>query len=324
MSVQAIAYVISQRIEDAGAKLVAMVLANYVDARTGLAFPTIRALAEDASQSERTVQRKLRDLAELGLITIRKGMCPRTGRQRANHYLLHLPGLAPPRGDSAGEPAGPEPARGDSLTPHDPDEGCQPDTGEGDSVVTPGGDTAVTPLKGTVIGTVRQAPPQPPDPGGLAHGPAEVSGKDPPEPEPGTVAARFDRLLAAYPARGSAWANRQAARTLFAALTPAEQFQAIAAAAAYAAHCTANPGGTPKYLHSWLRNGVFRNHAPGPVAAGGATPRSVFVPAGSAGWEAWRDHLRRQGRPVPAPMRSDAARTEGWWFPTALPPEARP
>ncbi|WP_058620852.1 helix-turn-helix domain-containing protein [Methylobacterium indicum] len=319
MSVQAIAYVISQRIEDAGAKLVAMVLANYVDARTGLAFPTIRSLAEDASQSERTVQRKLKELSDLGLITIRKGMCPRTGRQRANHYLLHLPGVVPPRGDTGAAPPLEAPARGDSVTPHNPDEGCQPVTGEGDSVVTPEGDTAVTPLKESVIGTVRRGTPQPPVTGGPADGPNPISGKDPPSAE----ADRFPALLSAYPERGRAWANQAEARRLFAALSPADQAQAIAAAGAYAAHCRANPTGTPKYLHSWLRNGVFRNHAPVAPSPAATAPRSVFVPAGSPGWEAWSRHLRQLGRPVPAPVRSDTAKAEGWWFPAAMPSEVR-
>ncbi len=144
MSVQAIAYVISQRIEDAGAKLVAMVLANYVDARTGLAFPTIRSLAEDASQSERTVQRKLKELSDLGLIHDPQGDVP-AHRPATGQPLPAAPaGVVPPRGDAGAAPPPEAPARGDSVTPHNPDEGCQPVTGEGDSVVTPEGDTAVT------------------------------------------------------------------------------------------------------------------------------------------------------------------------------------
>ncbi|KTS35651.1 hypothetical protein NS228_20465 [Methylobacterium indicum] len=155
--------------------------------------------------------------------------------------------------------------------------------------------------------------------GGPADGPNPISGKDPPSAE----ADRFPALLSAYPERGRAWANQAEARRLFAALSPADQAQAIAAAGAYAAHCRANPTGTPKYLHSWLRNGVFRNHAPVAPSPAATAPRSVFVPAGSPGWEAWSRHLRQLGRPVPAPVRSDTAKAEGWWFPAAMPSEVR-
>ncbi|ACL62089.1 helix-turn-helix domain-containing protein [Methylobacterium nodulans] len=304
MSVQAITFVIAQHIPDAGAKLLAMVLANYVDHRTGLAWPTVEALAADTSQSVRTVQRKLRELEQLGLITILKGACPKTGRQRANRYRMHLPHLAAARGDKTGGSGPAEAVRGD---------------------------TAVTPLKESVRESVRREAPQPPVAGGQARearqgereGAAAPPQPRPPDPAPdGTVAQRFERLLTAYPESGRAWANLQAARTLFAALSAAEQLQAIAAAGAYAAHCGRNPTTKPKHLQNWLRNGLFRNHAPAAAAPAEPRPERVFVAAESASWEAWRQHYCTLGRVMPQPVRSDIARCEGWWFPSTQPPRA--
>ncbi|MGY2051705.1 helix-turn-helix domain-containing protein [Methylobacterium sp. JK268] len=335
MSVQAITFVVGQHIPDAGAKLLAMVLANYVDHRTGLAWPTVEALADDTSQSVRTVQRKLRELEQLGLITILKGACPKTGRQRANRYRMHLPGLPPLRGDRTGGAGAAEPARGDRLTPHTAVEGCHSDGGEGDSVVTPGGDTAVTPLKESVRGTVRRESPQPPVTGGPAHGACEGEGNGATAPAVG-----FEQLLAAYPESGRAWANLQAARGVFGALGAAERRQAIAAAAAYAAHCGRDPTIKPKHLQNWLRNGLFRNH-PGPGGAGeaaaGGRPEearvaaaaamvargewpiggTVFVAADSVEAAAWERYFAQFGT---RPRWTDLGRGRGWKMPTALPP----
>ena len=333
MSVQAITFVIGQHIPDAGAKLLAMVLANYVDHRTGLAWPTVEALADDTSQSVRTVQRKLRELEQLGLITILKGACPKTGRQRANRYVMHLPGVAvPARGDRPGGAAAVVPARGDSLTPHLTPQGCQPDGEEGDTGDTPGGDTAVTPLKESVRGTVTREAPQPPVAGGRiepvsirengATAPPEPPPPDP-APEAGAVGL-FDQLVAAYPEGGRAWANLAAARALFDALPEAEQRQAIAAAAAYAAHCRREAALKPKYLQNWLRAGLFRNHRLAPAPAEPPRAVRVFVAADTPDWSAWAEHHRRQGRPMPTPVRSDVERREGWWFASPRPPEPRP
>lgn len=99
---------IKQDIPDGVAKLVAMVLADYADRHTGEAHPKIKQLAQTCSQSERSVQRKLRVLQDLDILTIQLGHCPRSGRQRANSYILHLPGVDVPGRDERF-------ARGDQL-----------------------------------------------------------------------------------------------------------------------------------------------------------------------------------------------------------------
>lgn len=96
MSIEAISWVIKQDIPDGVAKLVAMVLADYADRHTGEAHPKIKQLAQACSQSERSVQRKLRVLQDLDVITIQNGHCPKSGRQRANSYILHLPDVDVP------------------------------------------------------------------------------------------------------------------------------------------------------------------------------------------------------------------------------------
>ena len=167
MSLEAISWVIRQNIPDGVAKLVALVVADYADRHTGAAHPKIKQLAVACSQSERSVQRKLRVLQDLDVLTIQLGHCPRSGRQRANSYILHLPGVErPARGDRIGSgPDEPSP-RGDNGAPlvsdDPPDEGCPTVTGEGDSVVTGEGDRPVTPVRNPPDSTVRKdSPPSP-------------------------------------------------------------------------------------------------------------------------------------------------------------------
>ena len=60
MSVEAISHIMRTHIPDGVAKLVAMVLADYADPVSGRCWPKIPTLAIQCSQSERTVQRKLK------------------------------------------------------------------------------------------------------------------------------------------------------------------------------------------------------------------------------------------------------------------------
>ena len=126
MSVEAISHIMRTRIPDGVAKLVAMVLADYADPVTGRCWPKVPTLAIQCSQSERTVQRKLKVLEELGVLHVE----PNTrGDRKGNVYVLHLPsaeGGGPPRtrrsppsgtGDTGGGGASAAPATGDTQSP---------------------------------------------------------------------------------------------------------------------------------------------------------------------------------------------------------------
>jgi DNA-binding transcriptional ArsR family regulator len=77
-----------QRLGDIGAKIILMLLADYSDDR-GTCFPGIDRIAEETEQSKSTVLRKLRLLAELGLVTIERRH-GEGGFRTSNRYVMDL------------------------------------------------------------------------------------------------------------------------------------------------------------------------------------------------------------------------------------------
>lgn len=342
MSIEAISWVIKQDITDGVAKLVAMVLADYADRHTGEAHPKIRQLAQACSQSERSVQRKLRVLQDLDVLTIQLGHCPKSGRQRANSYILHLPGVDVPgrnersvRGDQIDAGSAQTSPRGDSGAPHISGEGCPRVTGEGDNVVTGEGDSPVTPIENPSDSTVRRDSPHPPA-GGRGEfpkiirgnppsAPAEripVAGRSPPSRLIGATAEQFARLWAAFPEGGRLDADRGAAERLFADLSPADRQLAVSAAGAYAAHLAKHPGRSSKALHTWLRTRRFENSRPAAAPAAATTSARVFVEEGSRAWDAWMAYRRAQGEGRCPTTSKPGHAGLGWHFPSEFPPEA--
>lgn len=339
MSIEAISWVIKQDIPDGVAKLVAMVLADYADRHTGEAHPKIRQLAEACSQSERSVQRKLRVLQDLDVLTIQLGHCPKSGRQRANSYILHLPGVDVPgrderfaRGDQAGAGSAQPSPRGDFGAPHNSAEGCPSVTGEGDNAVTGEGDSPVTPIENPSDSTVRRDSPHPPAGGrgaGQLHirgdspaAPAErpsLTGRSPPGRLSGPVVEQFGRLWAAFPEGGRLDSDRRAAERLFAELPFADRDLAVSAAGAYAAHLARHPGRSSKALHTWLRTRRFENSRP---AAAPATPigaTRVFVEEGTPAWNAWMAFRQAQGEGRCPTTSKPGYANPGWHFPSEWP-----
>ncbi|MCX7333621.1 MAG: helix-turn-helix domain-containing protein, partial [Hyphomicrobiales bacterium] len=99
MSVEAISHIMRTHIPDGVAKLVAMVLADYADPVSGRCWPKIPTLAIQCSQSERTVQRKLKLLEELDVLHVEPNT---SGDRKGNVYVLHLRGV-PRAGPGPGE-----------------------------------------------------------------------------------------------------------------------------------------------------------------------------------------------------------------------------
>ena len=71
MSIQAVGWAIKQKIKDPEAKLLLICIANYADDKDR-GWPSRSSLVKDTSMSESTVKRRLKVLADLGLITSRK------------------------------------------------------------------------------------------------------------------------------------------------------------------------------------------------------------------------------------------------------------
>lgn len=336
MSIEAINHIMKTAIADGIAKLVAICLADYAKPDTAEAWPKISTLARLCSQSERTVQRKLRLLEELGIIAVIPQL--ERGRQKENRYVIRLPGSAhPPRGcrgdriDAAGDAS----CRGDTQSPRGESgrEGCQPVTGTGDTADTPPV-TLLSPLENPPLeSTTGKDSPQPPDAGGRGR-PRVFRGNGISEPvrpvarrrdvQPAldpADAERFERLWSTFPEGGIAYADRLAAERIFAELTPEDQALAVAAVRGYRAQIERD-GSKAKALHRWLKNRRFANirPAPGAAAAPPAARSRVFVREGTPAWDAWADHLwTRDGKSTPRTW-SDSHRAEGWWFPSELPP----
>jgi Helix-turn-helix domain len=91
MSISAIRWAIDQEISDPSVKLTLILLANCMNSETGKCCPSLRYLAEKCCQSERTVQRHLRDLVTDGFIAVTCRVDP-SGRQQSNAYNLNLNG----------------------------------------------------------------------------------------------------------------------------------------------------------------------------------------------------------------------------------------
>lgn len=148
MSVEAISHIMRTHIPDGVAKLVAMVLADYADPVSGRCWPKIPTLALQCSQSERTVQRKLKVLEDLGVLHVEPNT---SGGRKGNVYVLHLrsaPRRDPGSGDHRPKPPGPQ--TGDRIDMEAPDASATGDTqspvqGRSEAgSVTPTGDNAVT------------------------------------------------------------------------------------------------------------------------------------------------------------------------------------
>lgn len=105
MSFQAMAWAVEQKLP-ATKKIVLLMLANRVNSDTGKCVPKIKTLAEDCGLSETATKSAIKELAELGLLSI----IPRfyDGQQLPNQYHLNPEGVGrevtPP--PAAGDPGG--------------------------------------------------------------------------------------------------------------------------------------------------------------------------------------------------------------------------
>jgi Helix-turn-helix domain len=93
MSISAIRWAIDQEISDPSVKLTLILLANCMNSETGKCCPSLRHLAKKGGQSQRTVQRHLRQLMAESLISVTPAS-DSSGRQRSNDYSLNLKGTS--------------------------------------------------------------------------------------------------------------------------------------------------------------------------------------------------------------------------------------
>ena len=88
MSTHAMSWALRQDLEDHLLARLLAVLGDFANT-SAVAWPSVATLAERVHASARTVQRRLAQLARLGLISVAK-QHDRHGRQRSNLYRLNL------------------------------------------------------------------------------------------------------------------------------------------------------------------------------------------------------------------------------------------
>lgn len=88
MSFQAMAWAVDQKCENAGEKLVLLMLANYCNGHTGQCNPSHSKLADECSMGISTLKRHIAGLAERGLIDVTQRAVD--GVSLPNHYTLKV------------------------------------------------------------------------------------------------------------------------------------------------------------------------------------------------------------------------------------------
>lgn len=95
MSFQAMTWAVSQECENAGQKLVLIMLANHTNGHTGQCNPSHKLLADECSMGISTLKRHLQGLADKGYIEVLSVI--QDGVNLPNQYRLKLEGVSPNR-----------------------------------------------------------------------------------------------------------------------------------------------------------------------------------------------------------------------------------
>ena len=258
MSGAALGWAKKQACGGRGPKDVLKTLADYAGEH-GFAWAKVATLARECEASERTVQRDLRHLEDMGLLRGYDVVDARTGRSRSRLYWFPISGAEPDAKDRRSIEA----ELGARVTWVSPSEGDMGVTGEGDMGVTPGV-TTVSPLKEPL-----------PE---LSEADASSAGVR----EPVGVASE---IWSVWP---SAACEHSSERLVVDALTAevaagSDLADVRAGALAYAARPSAwgASGDKPKSPHRFITEGRWKTHLPKAGEGGAASrPRMQFADAG--------------------------------------------
>jgi DNA-binding transcriptional ArsR family regulator len=290
MSIQDVGWVLDQDIQNPGAKLVLVCIANHIHSRMDYAFPSIDNLALEASMSRRSVQRHIKWLEDQDYLVIERTF-DGNSRQTSNRYRLNLDRCETQNRGANLSPS-PEQDKNEILGG-----GCQIDTEEGDTGDTLGGDTAVTPLIGKITGINNT----PIAPKGDGMG-AALADDD--------LGPYWDRFCSTWALAGGDSFER--AKRAWRKLDVFEQEKAVKYAGRYQSAAKGNSRKTAArtYLGQHLWEG-FERSGSAPVGK-----QRIFVVQDSPAWDAWREHL---GRSSPVGRDPDTGKP-GWWFDSLFPP----
>lgn len=258
MSGEALGWAKKQACGGRGPKDVLKTLADYAG-KHGFAWASVATLASECEASERTVQRDLRQLEEMGLLRGYDVVDARTGRSRSRLYWFPISGDEPDLKTRRSVEA----ELGARVTWVSPSEGDMGVTGEGDMGVTPGV-TTVSPLKEPLLE------------------PSEADASSAGAREPVGVAGE---IWSVWPSAGR---EHSSERLVVDALTAeaaagADLADVRAGALAYAARPSAwgASGDKPKSPHRFITEGRWKTHLPrAGEPARAAPPRMQFADAG--------------------------------------------
>lgn len=312
MSFQAMSWALKQRTGSPSGKALLMALANYAD-EDGTCFPGQERLAEETEQSLDSVQRRLKELESLGLITRERRGGDGSGRS-SDRYRLHLTQLVldlKPKAKTADRGLAP---------PATPQIAALPDSSlDGATPQIAGGKTASVRL--SIIDEPPVEPsgphtPLPPEPrpedgvGGSILDQVTIRAAAP-EPPP----ARWHDLAAIWPWEDGE--SRIQAEARFEALDRPTRRHVLVAAPAYL-----RARGLSKRMRCHLKTFIEEREYldyPADGEAAPPPPKLVFVAVDTPEFAAWDRAFRANGRPgMPSHSRHDGK--HGWWRETAFPP----
>lgn len=261
---------------DVAAKIILMILADYAD-EWGTCYPGVDRIAEEAELSRSTVLRRLKALAEAGLVTVERRANER-GHRTSNRYVLEIEVTVTSEqwntvvqrvmARVASEPE--EEVQGVNVTPgSDAPPKCQPERG---AKVSPG-DTGTT--RGTTSSTPYplEQPVGDPQYGAVLHNATAsdqqqgsqavlslVVDSAPSAPTTGPQIA-FSEFWALYPRKTSKIAAERAWAKAVKAVDPAIIIAAIPAAVAQWKR-EQRPLDKVPYPATWLNNGSWEDEIP--------------------------------------------------------------
>jgi len=90
MSIKAVTWAFEQRLDDSVAKLVLIGIADRYNPEFGYAYPAVKWLAQVADCSERTVQRKIQFLQDIGMVTVLQTHSKDPKTKGTNKYNLPM------------------------------------------------------------------------------------------------------------------------------------------------------------------------------------------------------------------------------------------
>lgn len=316
MSVQAIAWALRQRVGSTGGKCLLLALANYAD-EDGTCFPGQERLADETDQSIDSVQRRLKDLEALGLITRERRGGHGEGRS-SDRYKLHLDQLVldlKPRSREIGNtadcglapPATPQAAAlQDAST-----EGATPQEKRSNTAIVRFSTIDEPSVEPSDKHTLLIPQHRPED--GVCASPSVLGQCSVVLAEPERPRARFADLAALWPWEDGE--SRVQAEGRFERLGQDERRHVLAAAPAY---LVARERAKRKRVHlkTFIEELLWQDFPADSTVQ--LAPKKLFIAVGTQEFAAWDRAYRAAGRPG-MPKASSHEGRQGWWRPTLFP-----